>query len=216
MPGVDAVRDEVKARCQGKTAMLFVGGSRAHHYQVLFGEMGMITVAAGYEFGHRDDYEGRKVLPTVKVDADSRNIEELDVHRDETRYRARKSDEEKTKLAAINDLEFMDYKGMMPEMEDDRLIIDDISHHETERLLELYKPAIFCAGIKEKYAVQKMGIPCKQLHSYDYGGPYAGFKGAINFYREIDRMVNMKVWSFIKAPWQQPAPHPEQPQAAAD
>ncbi len=216
MPGVDAVREEVKARCQGKTAMLFVGGSRAHHYQVLFSEMGMVTVAAGYEFGHRDDYEGRKVLPTVKVDADSRNIEELEVHRDETRYRARKSDEEKAKLAAINDLEFMDYKGMMPEMEDDRLIIDDISHHETERLLELYKPAIFCAGIKEKYAVQKMGIPCKQLHSYDYGGPYAGFKGAINFYREIDRMVNMKVWSFIKAPWQQPEPHPEQPQAAAD
>jgi nitrogenase molybdenum-iron protein alpha chain len=216
MPGVDAVREDVKARCQGKTAMLFVGGSRAHHYQVLFSEMGMVTVAAGYEFGHRDDYEGRKVLPTVKVDADSRNIEELEVHRDETRYRARKSDEEKAKLAAINDLEFMDYKGMMPEMEDDRLIIDDISHHETERLLELYKPAIFCAGIKEKYAVQKMGIPCKQLHSYDSGGPYAGFKGAINFYREIDRMVNMKVWSFIKAPWQQPAPHPEQPQAAAD
>jgi len=196
--------------------MLFVGGSRAHHYQVLFNEMGMVTVAAGYEFGHRDDYEGRKVLPTVKVDADSRNIEELEVERDETRYRARKSDEEKAQLAAINDLEFMDYKGMMPEMEDDRLVIDDISHHETERLLELYKPAIFCAGIKEKYAVQKMGIPCKQLHSYDYGGPYAGFKGAINFYREVDRMVNMKVWSFVKAPWQQPVPHPEQPQAAAD
>ncbi len=216
MPSVDVVREEVKARCQGKTAMLFVGGSRAHHYQVLFKEMGMVTVAAGYEFGHRDDYEGRKVLPTVKVDADSRNIEELEVHRDETRYHARKSDEEKAKLVAINDLEFMDYKGMMPEMEDDRLVIDDISHHETERLLELYKPAIFCAGIKEKYAVQKMGIPCKQLHSYDYGGPYAGFKGAINFYREIDRMVNMKVWSFIKAPWQQPEPAPEQPQAAAD
>ncbi len=215
MPGVDAVREEVKARCQGKTAMLFVGGSRAHHYQVLFNEMGMVTVAAGYEFGHRDDYEGRKVLPMVKVDADSRNIEEVEVHRDEMRYRARKSDEEKAKLATINDLEFMDYKGMMPEMEDDRLVIDDISHHETERLLEIYKPAIFCAGIKEKYAVQKMGIPCKQLHSYDYGGPYAGFKGAINFYREIDRMVNMKVWSFVKPPWQQPD-HPEQPQAAAD
>jgi nitrogenase molybdenum-iron protein alpha chain len=216
MPAVDAVREEVKARCQGKTAMLFVGGSRAHHYQVLFGEMGMVTVAAGYEFGHRDDYEGRKVLPTVKLDADSRNIEEVEVHRDETRYRARKSDEEKARLAAINDLEFMDYKGMMPEMEDDRLVIDDISHHETERLLQLYKPAIFCAGIKEKYAVQKMGIPCKQLHSYDSGGPYAGFKGAINFYHEIDRMVNMKVWSFIKAPWQQQPEHPEQPQAAAD
>ena len=27
--------------CEGKTAMLFVGGSRAHHYQELFAEIGM-------------------------------------------------------------------------------------------------------------------------------------------------------------------------------
>jgi nitrogenase molybdenum-iron protein alpha chain len=82
------------------------------------------------------------------------------------------------------------------------LVIDDISEHETERLLEIYKPSIFCAGIKEKFAVQKAGIPCKQLHSYDYGGPYTGYQGAINFYREIDRMVNIKAWSLIPAPWQ--------------
>jgi nitrogenase molybdenum-iron protein alpha chain len=47
-----------------------------------------------------------------------------------------------------------------------------------------------------------MGIPSKQLHSYDYGGPYAGFRGAINFYRDIDQMVNTRVWSFIKPPWE--------------
>jgi nitrogenase molybdenum-iron protein alpha chain len=43
----------------------------------------------------------------------------------------------------------------------------------------------------------------KQLHSYDSGGPYAGFQGAVNFYREIDRMVNSRVWSYLKAPWQE-------------
>jgi len=32
------------------------------------------------------------------------------------------------------------------------------------------------AGIKEKYIIQKSGVPMKQLHSYDYSGPYAGFK----------------------------------------
>ncbi len=213
--GVQKVRDEVRARCAGKTAMLFVGGSRAHHYQMLFNEIGMKTVAAGYEFGHRDDYEGRRVLPTIKLDADTKNIEELTVVRDEERYQARKSEEEMAKLAASN-LEFMDYNGMMPETDEGTLILDDISHYETERLLEIYKPAIFCAGVKEKYAVQKMGIPCKQLHSYDYGGPYAGFKGAINFYREIDRMVNMKVWSFVQAPWQQPTTPPEPTEVAAD
>jgi nitrogenase molybdenum-iron protein alpha chain len=46
-----------------------------------------------------------------------------------------------------------------------------------------------------------MGVPCKQLHSYDYGGPYAAFTGAINFYKEVDRMLSSKVWSYVVPPW---------------
>lgn len=207
MPTVEAVRQDVRSRCEGKTSMLFVGGSRAHHYQVLFKEIGMKVLAAGYEFGHRDDYEGRKVLPTIKIDADSRNIEELDVQPDPKRFRPRKTEEELAKLAADLELELRDYVGMMPEMADGELIIDDINEHETESLLELYRPDIFCAGIKEKYSVQKAGIPCKQLHSYDYGGPYAGYQGAINFYKEIDRMLSIKAWSYLRAPWQLPPPN---------
>ena len=198
---VNQVKEDVKSRCNGKTAMLFVGGSRAHHYQDLFREIGMKTLAAGYEFAHRDDYEGRRVLPSIRVDADSRNIEELEVEEDEKRYKPRKSKEELEKLANEG-YEFKDYYGMMPEMENDTLVIDDISEYETHKLIEIYKPDIFCAGIKEKYGIQKMGIPCKQLHSYDYGGPYAGFQGAINFYNDIDRMVNSNVWKYVKAPWQ--------------
>jgi nitrogenase molybdenum-iron protein alpha chain len=198
---VKKVQAEVRARCEGKLAMLFVGGSRAHHYQDLFSEIGMTTISAGYEFAHRDDYEGRRVLPDIKIDSDSRTIEELDVHPDPDRYRPRKSVEQLEGLAAKG-FTFRDYEGMMVQMSDGTLVIDDISQFETERMIEIYKPAIFCAGIKEKYAIQKKGIPMKQLHSYDSGGPYAGFKGAINFYREIDRMVNSRVWSYLKAPWQ--------------
>ena len=200
MPKVEKALAEIRPRTEGKVAMLFVGGSRAHHYQELFKEMGMITIAAGYEFAHRDDYEGRKVLPGIKVDADSRNIEELEVHPDPEKYQPRKSQEEMDRLKEKG-FSFSDYEGMMPEMPSGTLVIDDISQYETEKLIEKYKPAIFCAGIKEKFAVQKKGIPMKQLHSYDSGGPYAGFAGAINFYREIDRMVNSKVWSYIKPPW---------------
>ncbi len=201
MAEVRKARDEVRPRCQGKTAMLFVGGSRAHHYQELFAEIGMRTVAAGYEFAHRDDYEGRRVLPTIKVDADSRNIEELHVDPDPEKYRPRAGEELRKRLASEG-LQFKDYQGMMPEMEERTLVIDDVSEYETQRLIEIYRPDVFCAGIKEKYVVQKMGVPCKQLHSYDYGGPYAGFRGAINFYREIDRMVNTRIWSMIRAPWE--------------
>ena len=201
MVEVEKVRLEIKSRCEGKLAMLFVGGSRAHHYQDLFSEIGMKTVAAGYEFAHRDDYEGRGVLPDIKIDADSRNIEELEVEADPERYSPRKSEEALERLEAKG-FRFKDYDGMMPEMESGTMIIDDISQYETEKMIEVYKPDIFCAGIKEKFAIQKKGIPMKQLHSYDSGGPYAGFKGAINFWREIDRMVNSKVWGYMKAPWQ--------------
>lgn len=197
---VNKIRTIIKARCEGKTAMLFVGGSRAHHYQELFREIGIKTVAAGYEFAHRDDYEGRKVIPSIKVDADSRNIEELTVERDPERYNPRKTPEQLEELSKEG-IRFNDYEGMMPEMENNALVIDDLNHAEMEKLIEVYKPDIFCAGIKEKYVVQKYGIPMKQLHSYDYSGPYAGFEGAINFYREIDRMVNTRVWTLVKAPW---------------
>ncbi len=201
MPLVEKVRDDVKKRCQGKVAMLFVGGSRAHHYQELFKEIGMKTVSAGYEFAHRDDYEGREVIPEIKIDADSRNIEELEVEKDKEKYRKRKP-EQWMDESGIDEFGFKDYQGMMKDMDENLLVIDDISQYETELLLEIYKPDIFCAGIKEKYAVQKSGIPMKQLHSYDSGGPYAGFRGAINFYEEIDRMVNSKIWGYLKAPWQ--------------
>ena len=200
MKDVEGVQKEIRSRCEDKLAMLFVGGSRAHHYQDLFAEIGMKTIAAGYEFAHRDDYEGRKVLPTIKVDADSRNIEELTVSADPEEYRPRKS-EDQLKALEASGLEFNGYEGMMPTMENDTLVIDDISQAESDKLIEIFKPAIYCAGIKEKYAVQKTGTPMLQLHSYDYGGPFAVFKGAVTFYKTVDRMIHARVWSQIRPPW---------------
>ena len=202
MPAIKAAQAKFRPRCEGKTAVLFVGGSRAHHYQELFRELGMETVSAGYEFAHRDDYEGRHVLPSIKVDADSRNIEELHVEADPVLYRSRVSEADKVLLKAKGIL-MNGYEGMMPEMAENTLIIDDMNHHEAEVLVDKLRPAIFAAGIKEKYVIQKSGVPLKQLHSYDYSGPYAGFQGAINFYQEIDRMVNATPWSLMKAPWQE-------------
>jgi len=195
------VQDEIKTRCQGKKAALFVGGSRAHHYQDLFRDIGMDIVSAGYEFAHRDDYEGRRVLPSIKVDADSRNIEELHVEADPERYNPRKTPEQMAALEA-GGFTFKDYEGMMAEMKKSTLVIDDISHHEMEKLIEIYKPDIIGSGIKDKFVIEKMGVPCKQLHSYDYSGPYAAFTGAANFYREVDRMVNTGIWKYITPPWE--------------
>ena len=147
-------------------------------------------------------YEGRGVLGTIRDDADSKNIEELDVVPDPDRFQARKSEEE---LAALDSCGVnSDYDGMMQQMATGAMVVDDISHKELETLIEAYKPAVVCSGIKDKYVVEKMGVPCKQLHNYDYGGPYAGFKGAVTFYHEIDRMVNADVWRMVSPPWATP------------
>jgi nitrogenase molybdenum-iron protein alpha chain len=211
MVEVRPVLEDVKTRTTGKTAALFVGGSRAHHYQDLFNDMGMQVIAAGYEFAHRDDYEGRDILPHIKVDADSRNIEEITVEADPERYNMSHADRKKSLEEA--GFTFEDYEGMMRQMAKDTLVIDDISHHELEKLIELYKPDIIGSGVKDKYVIEKMGVPCKQLHSYDYGGPYAGFKGAINFFKEIDRMTSSKVWKLTRAPWQDLGGDASEPEA---
>jgi len=202
MVAVKAAAEKARTKTEGKTTMLFVGGSRAHHYQELFSELGMKTLTAGYEFGHRDDYEGRRVIPTIQIDADSRNIEELTVVEDATRFKPRKTEDELEQLKAEG-MEFNNYDGLMKDMEKGTLVIDDLSHYEMEKLVELYEPDVFCAGIKEKYVVQKMGVPLKQLHNYDSGGPYAGFAGAINFYKDIEMIACSTIFKQLKAPWEQ-------------
>ena len=125
MARVKAVADRVRPKVEGKRAMLFVGGSRAHHYQELFNELGIETLSAGYEFGHRDDYEGRHVIPTIKVDADSRNIEELTVVKSETLFKPELQD--KKLLLEQKGFKFEHYEGMMPTMKKNSLVIDDIT-----------------------------------------------------------------------------------------
>jgi nitrogenase molybdenum-iron protein alpha chain len=188
-----------RERLDGKTAAIFVGGSRAHHYQDLFKDMGMKVIAAGYEFAHRDDYEGRDVIPDIKVDTDSRNIEQLHVEPDPARFRLRISPERYEQLKKEKFLSC--YEGMIGEMESGSLVIDDISHHELEKIIEIYKPDIICSGIKDKYLIEKWGIPSKQLHNYDYGGPFAGYRGAVNFAKDIDMRANSRAWSYITPPW---------------
>lgn len=196
---IEPIMEQYKQICSGKTAFCFVGGSRGHHYQGLFAELGIETVLAGYEFAHRDDYEGRDVIPDIKTDADSKNIPELHVSPDEKFFKLKispeKAEELKKKIPLSN------YPGMIMEMKDGHLIVDDLNHFETEEFIRLLKPDIFASGIKDKYVVQKMGIPAKQIHSYDYSGPYAGFKGAIKFAEDVANSFTTPTWNFITPPW---------------
>lgn len=191
--------ESYRKSCRGKTAALFVGGSRAHHYQKLFKDLGIETILAGYEFAHRDDYEGRDVIPSIKMDADSKNIESLEIEPDEKHFRLVLSKERYEDLKGLIPLN--NYEGMIKEMKNGSIVVDDLNHYETEELLKLLKPDIFCSGIKDKYVAHKAGIFSKQLHSYDYSGPYAGFRGAVIFARDIAMGLTTPSWRLVTPPW---------------
>ncbi|KUO65806.1 MAG: nitrogenase molybdenum-iron protein alpha chain [Gracilibacter sp. BRH_c7a] len=196
---VESVIDQYRMICQGKTAFCFVGGSRGHHYQGLFAELGIETILAGYEFAHRDDYEGRDVLPHIKTDADSKNIPDLKVTQDEQRFRLKLSPERAEELK--EKIPLSQYKGLIQDMKDGTIMVDDLNHFETEEFIKILKPDIFASGVKDKYVIQKMGIPSKQLHSYDYSGPYAGFRGAMKFAEDVANSFISPTWNFITPPW---------------
>jgi nitrogenase molybdenum-iron protein alpha chain len=82
------------------------------------------------------------------------------------------------------------------------IIVDDATAHELEELLRELKPDLMASGIKEKYQAQKMGVPFRQMHSWDYSGPYHGIEGFEIFARDVDMAVNGNVWKMMKAPWQ--------------
>jgi nitrogenase molybdenum-iron protein alpha chain len=202
---ISPILEQYRKICEGKKAFAFVGGSRSHHYQYLLHDLGMEVVVAGYEFAHRDDYEGRQVIPTIKSDADSKNIPELHLTPDEKLYReshehlhlSKEGFEELKKEVPINY-----YEGMYPDMKPGEIMIDDCNHCELEELVARIKPDLIFTGVRDKYLSEKMGIPAKQMHSYDYAGPYAGYNGAINFAHDVVNALTTPAWKMIIPPWE--------------
>ncbi len=64
---------------------------------------------------------------------------------------------------------------------------------------EALKPDLVGSGIKEKYLFQKMGMPFRQMHSWDYSGPYHAYMGFPVFARDIDMAVNSPTWKLVKS-----------------
>jgi nitrogenase molybdenum-iron protein alpha chain len=94
-----------------------------------------------------------------------------------------------------------DYDRTAPEMPEATVVYDDPSEYEFEKFADALKPDLIGSGIKEKYVFQKMGIPFRQMHSWDYSGPYHGYKGFEVFARDVDMAINSPTWKLVKAPY---------------
>ena len=96
-----------------------------------------------------------------------------------------------------------DYKRTTHYVEDSTLIYDDVSGYEFEQFVKALKPDLVASGIKEKYVFQKMGLPFRQMHSWDYSGPYHGYDGFDIFARDMDLALNSPTWGLMATPWKQ-------------
>lgn len=94
-----------------------------------------------------------------------------------------------------------DYQRTTHDIKDGTLIYDDVSGYEFEKFAEKLRPDLVGSGVKEKYVFQKMGVPFRQMHSWDYSGPYHGYDGFDIFARDMDMAINSPVWGMCIAPW---------------
>jgi nitrogenase molybdenum-iron protein alpha chain len=61
-----------------------------------------------------------------------------------------------------------DYKRTTSYIDGATIIYDDVTAFEFEEFVKHMKPDLIASGIKEKYVFQKMGLPFRQMHSWDY------------------------------------------------
>ncbi|ACK70546.1 nitrogenase molybdenum-iron protein alpha chain [Gloeothece citriformis PCC 7424] len=94
-----------------------------------------------------------------------------------------------------------DYKRTTEYIGDATLVYDDVTAYEFEKFVQELKPDLVASGVKEKYVFQKMGLPFRQMHSWDYSGPYHGYDGFAIFARDMDLALNNPTWGLIKSPW---------------
>ena len=94
-----------------------------------------------------------------------------------------------------------DYQRTGHYVQEGTLIYDDVTGYELEKFIQRIRPDLVGSGIKEKYPVQKMGVPFRQMHSWDYSGPYHGYDGFAIFARDMDLAINNPVWGLFDPPW---------------
>jgi len=98
---------------------------------------------------------------------------------------------------AINDLKSMRF-NLENQLISNRTQLVDYYYDILKLERDYHKNIIL---VKDKYISHKSGIFSKQIHSYDYSGPYAGFIGTLNFARDIAYGMTTPAWGLVTPPW---------------
>ncbi|KZX15555.1 nitrogenase molybdenum-iron protein alpha chain [Methanobrevibacter cuticularis] len=90
-----------------------------------------------------------------------------------------------------------DYENIRDVVKEGTLIVDDANSTELMRLLKKYKPNLLISGAKEKYIALKLGVSFCDFN-HDRISAFAGFKGFLEFAKEVDAAVSTSVWNIVK------------------
>ncbi|KZX15957.1 nitrogenase iron-molybdenum cofactor biosynthesis protein NifE [Methanobrevibacter filiformis] len=89
-----------------------------------------------------------------------------------------------------------DYENIRDVVKEGTLIVDDANSTELMRLLKKYKPNLLISGAKEKYIALKLGVAFCDFN-HDRISAFAGFRGFLEFAKEVDAAVSTPVWNVV-------------------
>jgi nitrogenase molybdenum-cofactor synthesis protein NifE len=90
-----------------------------------------------------------------------------------------------------------DYRTLRDICTDGTVIVDDASTLELARFVGEQQVDLFIGGVKERPIAYKMGIGFCD-HNHERKTPLVGFKGMVNFLKEVHASVMSPVWQFTR------------------
>ena len=91
-----------------------------------------------------------------------------------------------------------DYEVLREMCEDGTVVLDDANPLELSKYIIEKKADLFIGGVKERPIAYKMGIGFCD-HNHERKIPLAGYKGMLNFAKEVYQTVMSPVWQFAPA-----------------
>ncbi|MEQ8155857.1 MAG: nitrogenase iron-molybdenum cofactor biosynthesis protein NifE [Clostridiaceae bacterium] len=90
-----------------------------------------------------------------------------------------------------------DYEVISSLVKPGTVILDDANPYELEKFMKEKGADVLVGGVKERPLAYKLGVAFCD-HNHERKHPLAGFKGAINFAKEINLTINNPVWKYTK------------------
>ncbi|PKM78255.1 MAG: nitrogenase molybdenum-iron protein alpha chain [Firmicutes bacterium HGW-Firmicutes-15] len=192
--------DDYKMKLKNRIAVIQEDEFVSRHYQALFSDLDVNPVMVGNELFCRPGQNEMSFMSAVERGCSTPDTKlgvryDTDLEHYHINLPVRLYEQIKTKTT-INDT-----NGVHSKMAYDSILIPNLTHGETEQLLNTIQPDIYFPGIKENFAGVGTGYRSCFFNADDYRFDYGGFRGAIHFAQDLLMAINMSVWQNNVAPW---------------